>query len=419
MTTIALAANTPALAMRTKLALVLVCRSWRRLAVQLLYKYIVIRSPARADAIAWVMEQSRLNRPATISAFQSERRSNATRLQDYGQWTRYIEVYTHMRGSGNIAFLQTVFRIFRCCPNLQYLSGNWIHKLPAEFLLGVSAIYGRSLLGLYWADIASPSFLGTFGSLRVLDLRRFTTSVPPESPRPILPFVQDLVISNDPQCLKAATILDLPKLRNLTVRTNGDEPGYNDNLLAFLKAHGQSLVFVDLPPPNETDLDIENAPVRRDAQYISPDIFLVEGICPVLESLVYSCGTFPTYPHSNLRKIGVRGITAELLYPDKPSTTKRHLTNLNPGNYPRLESVQLVGFLVDAHADSIMKDACIWWVEKFEKMGILFLDGECVLWMYAEAEDTIVETVIKKQEEKQPQSQVGAMKLKDRCASGH
>ena len=416
MTTIALAANTPALAMRTKLALVLVCKSWRRLAAQLLYRHVVIRSPSRADSIVRVMEQSRVPRPST-SASRSETRSNTTRLQDYGQWTRYIEVYTHMRGSGNIIFLQTLFRIFRCCPNLQYLCGNWIHELPVEFLQGVSGLYGQSLLGLYWTDMADAEFLGTFQSLRILDLRRFTgTLKSPDSPTPTLPCVRDLNVSNDPRSLKVATLLNLPKLRNLTLRTNGNQPGHNEDLIAFLKAHGQSLVLVDLPPPSDTDLDIENAPIRRDAEYIPPDIFLSEAVCPNLESLVYSCATptFPTYPHSNLRRIGVRGITGELLYPDKPSSIKRHLTALNPENYPRLQLVQMVGFLVDAHADSIMKDACIWWVEKFEKMGILFLDGECVLWMYADPEETIVETVIKKQEEKQPQV---ATMTKDRRSS--
>lgn len=415
MTTIALAANTPALAMRTKLALVLVCKSWRRLAAQLLYKHVVIRSPARADAIVRVMEQSRIAQPS-ISASRSGTRSSTTQLQGYGQWTRYLEVYTHMRGSGNITFLQTLFRIFRCCPNIQHLSGHWIHELPVEFLQGVSALYGRSLLGLYWADMSNAEFLGAFQSLRVLDLRHFTgTFKSPDSPGPTLPCVQDLIVSNDPRSLKVATVLHLPKLRNLTLRTNGNEPGHNEDLYAFLKAHGQSLVFVDLPPPSDSDLDIENAPVPRDAEYIPPDIFLAEGVCPNLESFVYSCATptFPTHPHSNLCRIGVRGITGELLYPDKPSSTKSHLTALNPGNYPHLQLVQMVGFLVDAHADSIMKDACIWWVEKFEKMGILFLDGECVLWIYADPEETIVETVIKKQEK---QSQVTTM-TKDRCTN--
>jgi hypothetical protein len=418
MTTIALAANTPALAMRTKLALVLVCKSWRRLAAQLLYRHVVIRSPARADAIIRVMEQSRVPQPS-ISTSRHETRSSTTQLQDYGQWTRFIEVYTHMRGSGNIRFLQTVFRIFRCCPNLQYLSGNWIHELPAEFLQGVPALYGQSLLGLYWAAMSNAEFLGAFQSLRLLDLRHFTgTFKSPDSPRPTLPCVQELIVSNDPRSLKVATVLDLPKLRNLTLRTNGHEPGHNEDLFAFLKAHGQSLVSVDLPPPSDTDLDIENAPVRRDAEYIPPDIFLAEFVCPNLESFVYSCATptYPTYPHSTLRRIGVRGITGELLCPDKPSFIKRHLTALNPGNYPHLELVQMVGFLVDAHADSIVKDACIWWVEKFEKMGILFLDGECVLWMYADAEEMIVETVIKKREEKQHQSQAKSI-TKDRCTS--
>lgn len=424
-------ANTPSLATRTKLSLVLVSRSWRRLGVQILYRHIVIRSPARANAILQVLEHSH-NSTSSPDLGKAE---TLTPSQGYGEWTRYIEVYTHMRGSGQISFLQTVFKILCRCPHLQFLSGRWTHRLPVEFLRGVSDLFGPSLQGLYWADpipdhdtIATPGFLGSFQALRILDLRHFKGSDlalgSPHPPRLTLPCVQDISLSNNLRSLQVATILDLPKLRNLTLHTNGSEPGENEHLSAFLKAHGRSLVFVDLPSPSEIDLDLENAPIRRNAEYITPDIFLAKDVCPNLESFIYSCASpfYPTNPHNNLLRIGIRGITAELLYPDKPSSIQNHLTVLTSDKYPRLELVQLVGFLVEAHADSIMKDACIWWVERFEKMGILFLDGECVLWMYTE-ESPIEKVLPKKQEDKQAMylatSEEAATKIKDRCVAEH
>lgn len=36
--------------------------------------------------------------------------------------------------------------------------------------------------------------------------------------------------------------------------------------------------------------------------------------------------------------------------------------------------------------DSLIKDVFIWWVERFEKMGVDLLDGEGVLWAYTESD---------------------------------
>jgi len=53
--------------------------------------------------------------------------------------------------------------------------------------------------------------------------------------------------------------------------------------------------------------------------------------------------------------------------------------------YPELELIQTVGYSVDADKnDELIKDVFIWWVEKFEELGIDFLDGESVLWAYTE-----------------------------------
>jgi len=58
--------------------------------------------------------------------------------------------------------------------------------------------------------------------------------------------------------------------------------------------------------------------------------------------------------------------------------------SFTPSRYPKLELVRTVGFLVDAETDSLIKDIFIWWVERFEKQGIDFLDGEGVLWAYSD-----------------------------------
>lgn len=395
-TTNAMGANTPSLAMRTKLALVLVSRSWRRIAVQILYRHVVIRSPARANAMLQAFERSRIPRPSSHSS-ETPHTTQEAQSYGYGEWTRYIEVYTFVRGSSDIKFLQTTFKILRCCPNLHFLSGNWIHQLPIEFLQGLSGVLGPSLLGLSWKDsdsLATPEFLGSFKSLRILDLRHFTGRDPavrsPSAPRPTLPCVTDLIVSTHSRSLSTATLIDLPNLRNLTLRTPGWSSRDHEPLKAFLKVHGRCLLAVDLPPPAaDSELDPDNAPYKRGSDHVPPDSFLGPEVCSNLESLTYSCTSsdFITLPHPNLRRIGIRGITAESLYPDKPSDTKTHLISLTVEKYPRLELIQTAGFLVEAHGDSMIKDVCIWWVERFEAMGVMFLDGEGVMWAYSEPEE--------------------------------
>src|ERR1700733_3506493 len=55
----ALGPNTYVLSMRTKYDLVLVCRAWRQVTMQLLYEYIPIKSPRRADLILRAFQESR------------------------------------------------------------------------------------------------------------------------------------------------------------------------------------------------------------------------------------------------------------------------------------------------------------------------------------------------------------------------
>lgn len=389
-----MAINVPSLSTRTKLSLVLVCRSWRQMTIQLLYEYVVIRSPARATALLDVLRSSQ------VSALDDRGNSHQARNAGYGQWTRHIEVYTHARGTNELQFLQTLFHIFRASPNLRMLSGTWNHVLPLEFLDVVSKLYGPTLEGLYWNEVclldnlsvATPQFLASFQLLRILDLRNFTGSAVPDQSaerllRPSLPKVQDLIISTYPQSLTIATALSLPALRNLSVKTSTTLPGEPplDLLTTFLKMHGSALVSVDIPSPSpDSEPEPDTSILRRNLPHINPDIFLQPGLCPNLISLTFPVTSPPlsAHFHRSLRRIGLRGVKAESLYPDKKTSARGHLTSFTPSRYPSLELIKTVGFLVDAETDLLIKDIFIWWVERFEKQGIDFLDGEGVLWAY-------------------------------------
>lgn len=386
----AMGANTPALAMRTKLALVMVSKSWRQVAVQMLYEHVVIRSPTRADAVLRALMSSNHNTDSPIDKSR------------YGQWTRHIEIYTYSRGTANLQYLKILFCIFQLCPNLRVLSGTWIHPLPLDFLNCISRLYGHSLQGLYWNEqrpqevadfctLAAPEYLASFRTLRVLDLRHFVgvdlSKRDKSAPRHSLPLVEDLIISTHTRSLAMASALSLPSLRNVTMKTPISGVPDIHQISIFLQVHGHSLITVDLPSPSpDSEPEPDSTLSRRTAHHVNPDVFLQPDVCPNLTSLTFPITSPPLSPyvHKALRRIGIRGIRADGLYPDKPTTGKAHLLAINSTRYPNLELVQTVGFLVDADTDGLIKDIFIWWVEKFEKHGIDFLDGEGVLWAYTE-----------------------------------
>ena len=394
-TTDVTSANTQAalrLAMKTKLALVLVSRSWRQATMHLLYEHLLIQNPTRATAISRVLEES-----------SRVPEGDTGQPSGYGRWTRHIEIHTFSRGAGDIRYLQTLFKIFRYCPNTKVLSGTWIYQLPIEFLNGLSKVYGPSLSALYWKErndgppesyspLSTPEFLGSFRSLRILDIRHFVGANPWSRPgctrAPTLPLLEDLIISTHPRSLSTATILQLPALRNVMLRT----PTYDERsealLIAFLKVHGPSLVSVDLPSPSpESEPEMDSTISRRTSSHINPDLFLNPDHCPILESITFPITSPPLAPQiqSTIHRIGLRGVRSDGLYPDKQSMTRDHLMAITPDKYPELELIQTVGYLVDAEKnDELIKDIFIWWVENFEEVGIDFLDGEGVLWAYTE-----------------------------------
>ena len=379
------------MALRTKLSLVLVCRSWREIAMPLLYRYVVIRSPSRANALLDVLR----------SSFRRARHFDKhTHPGGYGYWTKHVEIFTHARGAHTLQFLQALFYIFQYCPNLRILAGSWNHDLPPDFLNSITRLYGQTLQSLYWNEQCPHSpelhgtiaFLATFRNLRALDLRHIIGSYPTEYDKdlkPLMPCVQDLILSTQTCSLQTATALHMPSLRNLIIQPHMNGNSAVSLLKAFLHVHGASLVTVDLRSPSQDlDCDLGFSGVRRNVDYINPEQFLEDGVCPYLVSFTYpvSSPVPSASAHNGLRRIGLRGIRADTLYPDKETEVKAHLMAIKPARYPKLEVVRTVGFLVDADMDGLVKDVFIWWVEKFEKYGIDFLDGEGVLWAYAEPE---------------------------------
>ncbi|KAJ7141214.1 hypothetical protein C8R44DRAFT_762956 [Mycena epipterygia] len=382
--------NTPILSMRTKCALVRVCRSWRRIAIQILYQHIVIRSPSRAALILQVLRDSH------------------SAKSNYGHWTRHIELYTHARGSSDIRFLQTVFRIFQYCPRLRVLSATWRIVVPKEFLNAVSTLYGPTLQGLYWDEQkhsleqthASLDFLVSFQSLRILDLRNFVGDGVLSrvgSPPATLPCLNHLILSNHGPNISVAAALDLPALHTLTLQSLVGHPTRIDLITKLLAAHGASLTSVHLPSPSSGS-DNEPTQSRPAAQHIPPSLFLHPGVCPNLETLTfganspaitYEPSTAEPYAHPTLRRIALHAVRADALYPSKgPNETQTHLRSFTRAAYPCLETVRTAGFLVDADTDSLVKDVFIWWSERFERDGIDFQDGEGVVWIYGDDADS-------------------------------
>ncbi|KAJ7143421.1 hypothetical protein C8R43DRAFT_1015388 [Mycena crocata] len=389
-------ANTPILSMRTKCALVRVCRAWRRIAIHILYQHIVIRSPSRAASILQVLRDSH------------------SAQSNYGHWTRHIELYTHARGSSNIRFLQTVFRILQYCPRLRMLSTTWRIVPPKEFLHAVSTLYGPTLQGLCWdeqkhalgATHASLDFLASFQSLRILDLRNFVgdgalgrAGPPPAT----LPCLNHIILSNHGSNISVATALSLPALHTLTLQSLLGHPTRNDLVTKLLAVHGGSLTTVHLPSPSSGS-DNEPAQLRTPAQHIPPSLFLRAGVCPNLETFTFGANSpaiaiepdgVEPYTHLSLRRIALHSVRADALYPSKgPNETQTHLRSFTRATYPHLEMVRTAGFLVDADADSLVRDVFIWWSERFERDGVDFQDGEGVIWVYGDdGEDSAVGTV--------------------------
>ena len=383
--------NTPFSSMRTKCSLVLVCRSWRQVATEILYEHIAIRSPRRAKLILATLQGSPPAKAGEDPANDVSNRNHDV-YPNYGQWTRSIEVHTHARGGKSVRYLETVFRIMQHCPKVRMFKAFWNWVAPAAFLQAFSRLYSQSLQGLLWNEndvtfgltCATPGFLSSFQSLRILDIRHISgcdlSSPSPTSPKPLLPYVTELVLSDTMPGFNIASALDLPALHRLSIesiRMHPNQFGRNPDLLPIARR------FLNIHGPKITRLEIASFAC------IDARMFLLPGVCPYLQDLVIH-ETHPllhqmSEPHPFLRRIGLRGVATDKLYPDKTSTVTKHLRSFMTDIFPSLEVVRTISYLVDSAVDSLARDIFIWWAERFERYGIDFQDGEGVLWMYTDA----------------------------------
>lgn len=348
----AMGTNTPILSMRTKYRLALVCRAWKILATELLYEYIDIRSPRLAALIHRTL----------LNTFE-----NGDGNSGYGKWVRHIEVQTHVRGSETIEHFQLLFNIFKHCQNLRMLTGFWGHFMPESFVDGLLRMYGPTLKGLRWEGNCGSErfheFLGSFQSLRVLDLRNPLQLPALPSPKFVLPCLEDLQISTRLCSIDYITSADLPSLhrvlfecdRNLSVTLRSA-------ITSFLAAHGGKIKSLEL---------VTSRPMPH---IITVTRFLQRDACPNLVDLTFDVSEVVIEmppQHLSLRRIGLRGVRRLT-----QTEVTNHLKWFNLSNFPALEVVRTISYHPSSDVHPCAEDDFVRWTEFFEKDGVEFQDGE-------------------------------------------
>ncbi|KIK69337.1 hypothetical protein GYMLUDRAFT_35409 [Collybiopsis luxurians FD-317 M1] len=368
--------NAAVSAMHSKLAFSLVSRTWRGVAVPLLYRHLVVRSPRRANSV--------------LSALESR---SSSLLTDYGRFVRHLEIYTYSRGSRTFEFLTALCRIIQRCPNLRIISGTWTFWLPVGFLDAVSQMRGSTLEEISWscdnchADLEpTAKFFASFGNLRVLDISNlgFGRIDQPQTASLSLPSVRDLILSTHSISLSLATSLLMPNLRTLVLRveqsvglewdhlyprwTSAD----SHKLTTFLKAHGHSITTLHLLPPPVLDSD----------QYRPIDDFHVPfTVCSNIETVTFHVKHTPTFHHSTVRRVGLRGVEFDDLQGTFSQVSKVFISLADSSLYPSLETIRTLDSPIETNWNEAALDHFIKWTEKFERRGIDFQDGAGVVWL--------------------------------------
>ncbi|KAF9063399.1 hypothetical protein BDP27DRAFT_1335180 [Rhodocollybia butyracea] len=349
----ALGPNTAISALRTKSSIVLVCREWWNIATPVLYRHLAVRSPQRALQILSALEpHSRAPEAATsLIPFPT----------NYGQHTRYLEVYTHSRGCDTLGYLKLVCQIIQYCPNLRNIRGCWRYRLPPGFLDFISRMCGPTLQGISWvAESRFPeitNFFGSFQSLRVLDVsgNMFEEGHSPSKGFFVLPLVHDLIVSTRTESLLLASSISMPNLHKLVLRvTLESTTSLSNNMAAFLN---------DI----RTFLNVNGAPLRT-LHIITPlDFHRPFLVCMSLETVVFNVNFTPKFQHPSVRRVGLYGVI------------------LGPEKFDNKNTISCLRTLAHSHGSS--PDDFIHWSEKFERQGVDFQDGAGVVWLYTEVQD--------------------------------
>ncbi|KAH8107762.1 hypothetical protein BXZ70DRAFT_1074201 [Cristinia sonorae] len=367
--------NNPVLSLRTKCAVVRVCKAWRAMATELLYEHVVVASVNRAKLIFRTLQKSaadtRIMAEQTIS--DTDRRQTLT--LGHGQWIRHLEIRSCTRNTNKIPFLNLLANILTYCTNLQVLNGVWAAPVPKEFLAVLQIYHGRTLRGLGWEQtdaayrsaarmaeagaqdvpysaVLSPRFLPNFLQLRVLDLRilpknalmstynndfgednlddgNVSATVPSSNmpttfavPFPImtLPRVTTLRLPTTPSMLNYAARISLPALRDLLLDASNVAP-YHTHSPASPASHRVTtltislLLFLTTHGRALTSLELIpsiSSTFKPSPYPLSPGLFLQPGVCPNLERLIYDCRERTmSYPVCVSTVMGIRGKTGK------------------------------------------------------------------------------------------------------------
>ncbi|TFK53569.1 hypothetical protein OE88DRAFT_1655754 [Heliocybe sulcata] len=422
----AMGANTPVLSMKTKCSLVLVCRAWRETATELLYEYLVIRSLRRAVQVLSALRSS----PRSIVINGVE-----VTISEYGQCVKHIEIHAQARAVGSNKFAENLFRIFQLCPNIRVLSGVWGGAIPRWLSAAMPRFYGPKLQLLRWDSLSyamsstdictlTPEHLTAFQSLRTLDLRKFGGWPSADYGKPDLTLhrVSHLVLTTNEPSLRTATNLVLPSLSHVILAVpffhpmpthfwnfTGSSGMYTpvadkEHVRAFLAAHGAKITSLEfISSPMYVSSDERNS--ESHSNTVSPShrlnmaCFLLPGVCPNLLDLVFNAHEHVidmkllTEPHNSLRRIGLRGVSETAMTAVTSSQALNHLYAFrrNLERFPALEVIRTLDF----HAGAVEKynlHIFIYWTEWFKKRGVDLEDGEGVIWLWDEYEDSRQQT---------------------------
>lgn len=301
--------NTPVSSMHVKRILVLVCRAWYTIAIELLYEHVTISSTRTALLLLRALQASE---ERTVGG-------QHTYCSSHAQWIRHVGVHTLTRSSAKLDFWYTLAHILRRCLNAQLVSVI-IHYPAPRFVLDriFKQVFQNTLQGLSWeqqglteddafgADgFLSASFLQMFECLRVLDLSKLIVSFSRRQPGESvlasergttrtrvngdlgnkanpsacvsLPSLAVLAIPASTSILNFASTLDLPSLERLLVHAASPEPELSIALESFLRKHG----------PSVTTLEVCSGSPDKTKQAVNVTDFLQPGLCPNLDTVVY------------------------------------------------------------------------------------------------------------------------------------
>ena len=343
--------NSPTQAMRTKCALVQVCRAWRTMTTELLYEHVVIGSARRLEMFCRTVRESRKGAGEGLDGVAGTEEGLG-----HGRWVRHLEVQRWARRNRAFCYWQSIIYAVSFCPRLRAFSGVWQEPLPDGFLPILVRYLPPGLQEVHWQQdsvliaskelpILTTPVLATFPTLRALDLRKICVLDAERSLLHVsfdsltLPHVQYLALPTCPLLLRYASLQNMPRLNYLALDASGasrtvEATLATKELMKFLSKHGPQLKTVELLPSNTQS--------RRPGP-ICISVFLSPTACPNLETLVFDCRerviSVTTFAHKRLvqephelqqrqqqRQQQQEAAQAEPEQPSGPTTSKRAQT---------------------------------------------------------------------------------------------